>query len=113
MECELTGFLEMECTRRMQRHHLVNKSRLRGNPEALAYCEANAWLFLSDVCSAHNGSRIADQTDARARLVRQKVEQYGEQKVRVRLDGLRALLRADTMDLRLEALLAAVEEDEA
>jgi len=106
MECELTGFLEMECTRRMQRHHLVNKSRLRGNPEALAYCEANAWLFLSDVCSAHNGSRIADQVDARARLIRQKVELYGEEKVREGLEGLRALFRSSTEDLRLEALLA-------
>jgi len=35
---------------------------------------------------------------------RQKVELYGEEKVREGLEGLRALFRSSTEDLRLEAL---------
>jgi len=59
------------CTPWHDRHHVLNRSFLKGNEEALALVEGKyAHLFIApDICTAHNRERYADTKIGRAYLL--------------------------------------------
>lgn len=86
--CPLRGY-KIECGGRNHYHHIINKSKLRGNKAARHYCEVeHPEIFLAEVCANHNVSRWADTREAAGMLVRMKAEQYGEEYVRHIWDGV-------------------------
>jgi hypothetical protein len=103
--CELAGFM-IQCGGPMQRHHIINKSRLRGNARALRVVN-EFWpeMFLADVCQNHNVSRWADAKQARAMLFQRRVDLYGAGTVRHALNLLGKTFKSMPADLTLEALL--------
>jgi len=101
--CELS-FLG-GCSGRIHRHHIVNRSRTRGNAAARKFVDANGWLFWADVCEAHNVGRMADTRGARAHFLSNRIVRYGRAPVETCLADLRNLFRSDASDLTIEGLI--------
>jgi len=85
-------------------HHILNKSKLRGNKSALRYVNSHADVFLTPVCQAHNVGRLADSKAAQAILLGLKCEELGADYVREVWDGIP--WKVPQTDLSFEAVLA-------
>jgi len=88
MGCALAGFDDHECGGRLHLHHIINRGKFRGNTPARIYCEELPRIFLIEVCEWHNVMRWADSKQARKYLFLLKIKEYGEDKVRIAIDGI-------------------------
>jgi hypothetical protein len=100
--CALEGF-RIQCYGRLERHHIINKTKARGNAEVraiLATCppEVMAW-----VCEAHNVGRWADSHEAQRILILQKVFEFGYGHMRHFWNALP--WKVSGQDTKLEAML--------
>ena len=102
MTCELS-FLG-GCSGRLHRHHVINRSRTRGNKAARKFVDDNGWLFWADVCEYHNVGRYADTKQARRAFMIMRVVEHGK-KVDATLAELRKLFKSDASDLTIEGLI--------
>ena len=102
MTCEL-AFLG-GCSGRIHRHHIINRSRTRGNAAARKFVDDNGWLFWADVCEAHNVGRVADAKWARAYFIASREAMYGEIVSRT-LAEFGKLFKSDASDLTIEGLI--------
>ena len=103
MTCEL-AFLG-GCSGRIHRHHIINRSRTRGNKAARKFVDDNGWLFWADVCEAHNVGRVADGRAQRAHFIKQRIFIYGHAEVDAALANLRRCFKSDASDLTIEGLI--------
>ena len=103
MNCEL-AFLG-GCSGRIHRHHIINRSRTRGNKAARKFVDDNGWLFWADVCEAHNVGRISDGKAARGYFIAQRIIRHGGTKVDATLAEFRKLFKSDASDLTIEGLI--------
>jgi hypothetical protein len=99
--CEL-AFLG-GCSGRIQHHHIINRSRTRGNKAARKFVDDNGWLFYASICDGHNVGRVADGKRVRGYLM---LKRWVRQPARVErtLAALRELFRSDASDLTIEGL---------
>lgn len=75
--CGLLGWRHT-CSEGFNNHHLINKSRLRGNSKAKKFVEhTHPEVFLVRVCGFANRSRLADQPEARRKLLLHQIEVFG------------------------------------
>ena len=109
--CELADWRAHKCYGPLQRHHVVNKSRLRGCPAGLRYIERERHIFCAFVCEGGNVGREADSKSARAFLLLKRCDLFGYDYVDEVVNGLLALFKVPPSDLRLAALLAVGEEE--
>lgn len=103
MTCEL-AFLG-GCYGRLHRHHIINRSRTRGNKAARKFVDDNGWLFWANVCEGHNVGRLADTKAMRSFLITKRGITYGFPKVKATLADLRKCFKSDASDLTLEGLI--------
>jgi len=103
MTCEL-AFLG-GCSGRIHRHHIVNRSRTRGNKAARKFVDDNGWLFWADICEGHNVGRTADTKQAKRYLLSRRVDRYGIMTVGRTLAEFRKLFKSDASDLTIEGLI--------
>ena len=88
ISCPLCGY-KVVCAGRPHKHHMINKSKLRGNKAARHYVEVkHPDVFLVEICANHNVSRWADTREAASILLRYKVKLLGEDYVREIWDGI-------------------------
>lgn len=99
------------CAGGLQRHHVLNRGKLRNIPGAMKYIEKHSEILLADICAAHNTSRIADLKKARALLLQARVDLWGQDYVEGVLDGLRAATKTGTPEWKLSALLAPLDHE--
>ena len=86
--CPLEGYGTF-CAGGIHHHHIINRSKLRGNKAARNYCEMQyPEIFLVQICANHNVSRWADTREAAGILIAHKVMLYGEDNVRKIWDGV-------------------------
>ena len=86
--CPLKGY-ETFCAGNMQRHHIINKSKLKGNKKARHYVDVEyPHVFLVEICANHNVSRWADTDTAAGILLKHKVDLYGMDYVRSIWDNI-------------------------
>jgi len=105
--CRLRGY-RVECCGKIDRHHLIDKSKLRGCKAAQKYVKANEAFFLVSVCNTHNAqTKLADTKAAQGTMWRQQVKDWGPEYCEDMLEGLRACFKGDVPEFRLEALLEA------
>lgn len=85
-------------------HHVVNRSKLRGNDAARRFCERQHHeIFLAVACEIANVSRLADSDEAQAILLAGKIALFGEQYVREVWSEFEALWTSEP--LRLDGIL--------
>jgi hypothetical protein len=90
-------------------HHVINKSKLRGNPKAKHYCEkVHPEIMLVPMCALANVSRLADSKAGCAIVLRRLSNLWGEEYVRGVVDGIP--WSTPQPDLRYEALVANLPE---
>jgi len=100
--CALAGF-RVPCSGRLERHHILNKSKSRGSDEVRAVLASCPPEIMADVCEAHNVDRWADAKDAQRILLLQAVYRFGYSHMS---EFLRSLpWKVPQADLTLEALL--------
>ena len=100
--CPLKGY-ETFCAGSMQRHHIINKSKLKGNKKARHYVDVEyPHIFLVEICENHNVSRWADTREAAGILIAHKAMLYGEDTVRGIWDGVP--WKVPRPELRFDAL---------
>ena len=101
--CPLQGY-KVACAGRPHRHHIINKSKLRGNKAARDYVEKeHPDIFLIEICANHNVSRWADTREAAGILLACKVAEYGEDYVREIWDAIP--WKVPRPELRFESLM--------
>ena len=104
-DCFLNGFPHDCGGPKLDKHHLINRSKLRGNPEARKLVEGKwSHLFIQDVCANVNRNRIADTKAAQAFMFSKLVDVWGWDYVSSALDEVRAAFKCKVMELRLEAI---------
>lgn len=117
--CELLGWRH-SCSEGFNNHHLINKSRLKGNPKAKRYAEkVHPDVFIVRVCGFSNRSRLVDGREGRAKLIMRQMDRLedlslrvdrsvdwmsGEEYVRRAWDGFIRLFKG-THDLHIDSLL--------
>ena len=100
--CEL-AFLG-GCSGRLNSHHIINKSRTRGNKAARKFIDAHPEIFFARVCAHHNQSRWADTKRCRRILVLHKTASQGLDAVDYHLAELRKLFKSNADDLTIRGL---------
>ena len=83
--CSLEGYL-IPCHGRLQRGHLMNKSKARGNKAVREYLSHD--MNLSPQCLAHNVGRFADTREAMKIQLLQKIFKHGWSDVKEYYDGV-------------------------
>lgn len=100
--CGLAGY-RVDCRGKLDRHHIVNKSKSTRNTDAQAYLD-NA-MNLAWVCEVHNRQKWADSREARKTLLLHKVAEHGKKKVAEFYRGVPWKTKAAQREFRLEAML--------
>ena len=99
------GF-RISCGDKMDRHHLIDKSKLRGCKAAQKFVKANEPFFIVSICNVHNAqTKLADVKEAQAYLWAEHVKTWGREYCEDMLEQLRACYKVPPPELRLEALL--------
>lgn len=105
IRCDLMLYGGYPCSSKTDRHHMVSRARLLGNPKARKYVDSHPEL-IAEVCNIHNAeTKLADTKRARALLFERKCQEYGTEHMRLVLDELRQLFKDGAPDLCLDAIL--------
>ena len=99
-ECALAGY-QIACSNDMHKHHIINRSKARGNKVVRKELDCNE--LIADVCSKHNVSRIADTKECRSMLLRQKIDEFGYDRIEKKVNGLS--WKVQPHELTLDAML--------
>jgi hypothetical protein len=81
--CELRGYgvnvygKNIRCSNVLHNHHILNKSKYRGNKAVAKYVKKYPEIFIAQVCSTHNVERWADTPAAQRILLRKKSKLLG------------------------------------
>ena len=103
--CTLQGF-RVGCGQKIDGHHLIPKSFLRGCRRAQKYVKEHWDFFGIPMCNVHNAqTKLADVKAAQPILWREQIRVWGRPKCEAMLAGLRTCYKVEPMELRLEALL--------
>ena len=81
MICEL-GLLASQrgwqtCGGPLHKHHIINKSKYRGNAKVKKYINKHPHIFYADVCAIHNVGRFADTKEAQRFLLMRRCDEWG------------------------------------
>jgi len=74
--CALSGF-KIRCVGDLQGHHIINKSKTRGNKEGRDILVACPLEIMAKVCYGHNVGRLSDTPAACKILLLQKIYEFG------------------------------------
>ena len=110
--CELRQFAADNgwgvCGGGMDRHHIISRQLMRGCKAARKFVDKFEpdTVFFADVCNYHNAqTKIADLPEARAYMLRQRVELFGMEYMQEVWDEFLGKFKAEHLDLRLSVLL--------
>jgi hypothetical protein len=104
--CRLKGLYGVKCTQKIELHHIINFSQARGNTAVRQILKSNPPELTEWVCSAHNVGRWADTSEARSRLLRLKIQEFGYEHMRWFVDEfIGDLWKIPRPEMRLDALL--------
>ena len=101
-DCALEGYL-IECSGGLQTHHIINRGKARGNKRVRQELDCDELTI--KICAAHNVSRIADTKEARAILLKQKIDEFGYDRMKNKINGLS--WKVKHQEFTLEAMLEA------
>ncbi len=101
IECSLAGY-KIQCSGGLQHHHIINRAKARGNPTVRK--EIDCEELIAKVCAAHNAwTKLADTKECRSILLRQKIDEYGYDTMKKKINGLS--WKVQPHELTLEAML--------
>ena len=96
-----------------QNHHILPRSLLRNNQAARKLVEETySDILMAKICALHNAGdgnqRCADTPGARAWLIQKRVDEHGEDVIRMILDDVRLTYKShsDRAALELDAILS-------
>jgi hypothetical protein len=109
--CALRGYgvnvngKNIRCSNVLHGHHILNKSKYRGNKAVAKYVKKHSEVFIAQVCSTHNVERWADTPAAQRILLRKKSKLLGVDYVKQIWDG--APFKVHHPELSYDSIVAA------
>ena len=103
--CALEGYA-IPCSGHMTGGHILNKSKVRGNPEGRAILAACPDEIMTNQCYQHNVSRFADTPEAVKIMLLQKIYEFGYLHMHDWFEVFLATFKVHPVELELERLIS-------